>query len=457
MEPPPAAWLCLLPTCVVIAAAIRLRTTLPAILLGVLTGHLLLDGPRGVATLADSLQRQLETPAVAWVVLVCGLLGALMQLLVLAGGTEAFTRLVVGRVQSGRAALVVAWLMGLVVFIDDYLNALLVGHAMRPVTDALRVPRERLAYVIDATAAPVCLLVPFSTWAVYVAGLLESTAAAEPGQGMALYLQVIPWAFYGWIAVVLVPATIFGWLPAWGAMRAADRRVADGGPVAPPGSPGDDAATSPRPIAGGRLADFLVPVAVLVAATLLSHADALHGVVWALGAAIVQQGLVRRRMSAGALADGIGGGLAAMVPAVATILLAFMLKDVNDRLGLTQFVIDGVAPWLRGPTMPALAFVALAGLTFATGSFWGTYAVALPIVVPLAREVGADQLAVIGAVVSAGGFGSHACFFGDTTVLASQASGCENLAHARSQLPYVLFGAVLTTAAYLAAGLLMNR
>jgi Na+/H+ antiporter NhaC len=303
----------------------------------------------------------------------------------------------------------------------------------------------------------VCLLVPFSTWAVYVAGLLESTAAAEPGQGMALYLQVIPWAFYGWIAVVLVPATIFGWLPAWGAMRAADRRVADGGPVAPPGSPGDDAATSPRPIAGGRLADFLVPVAVLVAATLLSHADALHGVVWALGAAIVQQGLVRRRMSAGALADGIGGGLAAMVPAVATILLAFMLKDVNDRLGLTQFVIDGVAPWLRGPTMPALAFVALAGLTFATGSFWGTYAVALPIVVPLAREVGADQLAVIGAVVSAGGFGSHACFFGDTTVLASQASGCENLAHARSQLPYVLFGAVLTTAAYLAAGLLMNR
>jgi Na+/H+ antiporter NhaC len=107
--------------------------------------------------------------------------------------------------------------------------------------------------------------------------------------------------------------------------------------------------------------------------------------------------------------------------------------------------------------MPALAFVVLAGLTFATGSFWGTYAVALPIVVPLAREVGADQLAVIGAVVSAGGFGSHACFFGDTTVLASQASGCENLAHARSQLPYVLFGAVLTTAAYLAAGLLMNR
>lgn len=454
---PSAAWLCLLPTCAVIAAAIRLRATLPALLLGVLTGHLLLDGPRGVATLADSLQRQLQTPAVAWVVLVCGLLGALMQLLVLAGGTEAFTRLVVRRVRNGRAALLVAWALGLVVFIDDYLNALLVGHAMRPVTDEVRVPRERLAYVIDATAAPVCLLVPFSTWAVYMAGLLESTAAAGPGQGMATYLRVIPWAFYGWIAVAIVPATILGWVPAWGAMRAADRRVAEGGPVAPPGSPGDDFGAGPRPLAGGRLGDFLVPVAVLVAATLLSRADALHGVVWALGAAIVQQGLVRRRLSARALADGIGGGLAAMVPALATILLGFMLKDVNDRLGLTRFVVDGVAPWLRGPTMPAVTFVVLSGLTFATGSFWGTYAVALPIVVPLAGAVGADPLAVIGAVVSAGGFGSHACFFGDTTVLASQAAGCENLAHARSQWPYVLLGAALTTAAYIVAGVLTGR
>jgi Na+/H+ antiporter NhaC len=161
---------------------------------------------------------------------------------------------------------------------------------------------------------------------------------------------------------------------------------------------------------------------------------------------------VRRRLSATGVADAVCRGVGAMMPTLATILLAFALQDVNDRLGLTKLVIDGVAPLMSPAVLPAAAFVALALVTFATGSFWGTYAVALPIVVPLARELDAHLPLTLGAVVSAGAFGSHACFFGDTTVLASQASGCENLAHATSQLPYVLLGAAITIAAYLVCG-----
>jgi len=447
-----SGWLAVVPTCVVVVAAILLRSTLPAILLGVLVGHVLLDGPRCVGALADALQRQLAVPSVAWVLLVCGLFGALIHLVVRAGGTAAFTHMVTSRVRTGRAALMVAWVMGLAIFIDDYLHALLIGHALRPVTDRLRVPRERLAYVIDATAAPVCILVPLSTWAVYVAGLLESTGAAEPGQGMRAYLGVIPWAFYGWIAVLLVPLTILGWLPAWGMMRRADRRVAEGGSPAPPGSPTTDESGDVPALPGGRIGDFLVPVAALVVATVLSKADALHGVVWALVALVVHQGLIRRRMTATDLADGACRGIGSMVPALATILLAFLIKDVNDRLGLTQTAVAAVTPLVSAAAFPAVAFAVLSLVTFATGSFWGTYAVALPIIVPLARELHADLPMTIGAVVSAGAFGSHACFFGDTTVLASQASGCENLAHAGSQLPYVLLGAALTIVAYLACG-----
>jgi len=437
------------PTLAVLAAAILLRSTLPALVVGVLAGHALLDGGGLVGGLADSLARQLAAPSVAWVLLVCGLFGGLIELVVEAGGATAFAGLVTARITTGRAALLVAWLMGLAIFIDDYLNALLIGHSLRPVTDRLRVPRERLAYVIDATAAPVCILVPLSTWAVYVAGLLESTGAAGAGEGMRAYLGLIPWAFYGWIAVALVPLVSLGWIPAWGPMRAADLRVAGGGPTAPPGSPlpQDD-----RPPAAGRLSDFLVPVVVLVAGTALSKADALHGVTWALLAAAVQQGLVRRRLSAGQIAEISCRGVGMMVPALATILLAFALKDVNDRLGLVPLIIEAVKPWMSAAALPAVAFAALALVTFATGSFWGTYAVALPIVVPLARELHADLPLTLGAVVSAGAFGSHACFFGDTTVLSSQASGCENLAHAASQLPYVLLGAALSAAAYLACG-----
>jgi tetracycline resistance efflux pump len=445
-----AGVLAIVPTLVVIVAALVLRSTLPGLVLGVLAGHALLDGAGLVGGLADSLQRQLATPAVAWVLLVCGLFGGLIELIVRAGGTAAFASLVTSRIRSGPAALIVAWLMGLAIFIDDFLNALVIGHSLRPVTDRLRVPRERLAYVIDATAAPVCILVPLSTWAVYVAGLLETTGAAAAGGGMRAYLGLIPWAFYGWVAVALVPLVSLGWIPAWGAMRAADRRVAEGGPTAPPGSPAGDGLDDLP--ADGRLSDFIVPMVVLVAATALSKADALHGVTWALLACAVQQGLVRRRLSAAGIADAACRGVGAMVPALATILLAFALKDVNDRLGLTPLVIDAVRSRVSAATLPAAAFVALAAVTFATGSFWGTYAVALPIVVPLARELQADLPLTLGAVVSAGAFGSHACFFGDTTVLASQASACENLAHAASQLPYVLFGAAITTAAYLACG-----
>ena len=141
-----------------------------------------------------------------------------------------------------------------------------------------------------------------------------------------------------------------------------------------------------------------------------------------------------------------------MVPALATILLAFMLQEVNARLGLTEWVIGSVTPWLTAGLLPVATFLVTAAVTFASGSFWGTYAVALPIVVPLARDLGGDPLLTAAAVVSAGGFGSHACFFGDSTVLASRAAGCNNLAHARSQLPYAVLGWMLTATAYLAVG-----
>jgi len=446
--------LALVPTLVVIATALVFRSTLPGLALGVLAGHAILDGAGLVGGFADALQRQLATPSVAWALLVCALFGGLIELIVRAGGTAAFAGLVTRRIRSGPAALVVAWLMGMAIFIDDFLNALVIGHSLRPVTDRLRVPRERLAYVIDATAAPVCVLVPLSTWAVYVAGLLETTGAAPTGGGMQAYLGLIPWVLYGWIAVALVPLVSLGWIPAWGAMRTADRRVAEGGPTAPPGSPvGDELDDLP---ADGRLSDFLVPMLVLVAATALSKADALKGCAWALLAAAVQQTLFRRRMTAAGVADAACRGVGVMVPALATVLLAFTLKDVNDRLGLTPLVIEAVRPHVSAATLPAAAFVALALVTFATGSFWGTYAVALPIVVPLARELHADLPLTLGAVVSAGAFGSHACFFGDTTVLASQASGCENFAHAASQMPYVLLGAALTVAAYLACGFVLT-
>jgi Na+/H+ antiporter NhaC len=447
-------WHVLLPTLTVIAAAVMLRSTIPALVIGVVVGHLALDGTGLVGSLADSLVGRLGNRSEAWALTVCGLFGVLIRLLVITGGAAAFGRLLGRRVESGRAALLLAWVLGLVVFIDDYLNALILGRTLRPVTDMHRVPRERLAYVIDSTAAPVCLLVPLSTWAVYVAGLLETTGAAEPGAGMSAYLGIIPFAFYGWFAILLVPLVALGWVPAWGAMRRADDRVAAGGSLAPPGSPPGDDTADEAAAASGRLADFILPIVTLVVATVLSGNDALQGTIWAIGMVVAQQLLWRRRFSCVALAEAGCQGLADMVPVLVTLLLAFMLGHVNERLHLAEFAIGALGPWLDHRLLPAAAFVCLSAVAFATGSFWGTYAIALPIVIPLAASLGADPTLAIAAVVSAGGFGSHACFFGDTTVLASQASGCDNVAHAWSQLPYALLAAALTVVAFLVAGLL---
>lgn len=446
-------WGVLVPTLTVIGVAVALRSTIPALVVGVVVGHLVLDGPGFVGGLADSLVERLGNASEAWALAVCGLFGVLIRLLVVTGGADAFGRLVGGRVGSGRAALLLAWVLGLVVFIDDYLNALILGRTLRPVTDMHRVPRERLAYVIDSTAAPMCLLVPISTWAVYVAGLLETTGAAQPGTGMSAYIRLIPFAFYGWFAVLLVPLVAMGWIPAWGAMRRADERVAAGGSVAPPGSPPAEVPTEAGSVSG-RLADFLLPVLVLVVATVLSGNDALQGAIWALGTVVVQELLWRRRFSFVALSEAGCQGLADMVPVLVTLLLAFMLGRVNERLGLAEFVIGALGPWLDQRLLPAAAFVSLSAVAFATGSFWGTYAIALPIVIRLAESLGADPTLAIAAVVSAGGFGSHACFFGDTTIMTSQASGCENLAHAWSQLPYAMLAAGLSVVAFLVAGLL---
>lgn len=448
-----AGWEALLPTFCVIAAAILLRSTIPALVIGVVVGHVMLDGPGSVGGIADSLVARLAARSEAWALVVCGLFGVLIQLLVLTGGAAAFGRLVGRHVTTGRGTLLLAWGLGLVVFIDDYLNALVLGRTLRPVADRNRVPRERLAYVIDSTAAPMCLLVPISTWAVYVAGLLETIGAAAPGAGLTAYLAIIPYTFYGWFAVLLVPLVSLGWIPAWGAMRRADDRVAAGGGVAPAGSPAPDETPVDSAPESGQLSDFFLPILTLVVATVLSGNDALHGAVWAIGMVVVQQLGWRRRFSLVSLAEAGCKGLADMVPVLVTLLLAFMLGQVNERLHLAEFVIGGLGPWLDPRFLPAAAFVCLSGVAFATGSFWGTYAIALPIVVPLAESVAANPTLAIAAVLSAGGFGSHACFFGDTTVLASQASGCDNLAHAWSQLPYALFAACLSLLAFLVAGL----
>ncbi len=432
--------------------ALLTRRTFEALLGGTLVGYALTSGFGFFSAFTDSMLSVMKDETVGWITLVVGLFGSLIALLVRCGGTLAFGARVGALVRGRRGALLATWFMGLVIFLDDYLNALAVGASMRRVTDRFRVSREMLAYIVDSTAAPVCVLVPLSTWAFYVAGLLEGVGAAPSGEGLALYRSVIPYVVYGWVAVLVVPLLAAGLLPLVGPMRQAEMRARDG-EVAPPDSPESDAAFGiDQAPSNPRLSNFVIPLVALIGISWYLN-DALKGVLVAVALTIALL-LAQRLLSFKEISESFFLGFQSMVYPLGIVVVSFGLRNVNEDLGLTQFVIESVQPIMSGALVPAVAFVSLSLIAFTTGSFWGVYAVSLPIIVPLAESMGVSLPLSIGAVVSAGAFGSHACFYGDATVLSAQASGCNLFAHAWTQLPYAALAAAVSTAVYLVLGYL---
>jgi Na+/H+ antiporter NhaC len=335
-------------------------------------------------------------------------------------------------------------------FVDDYLNSLAVGTAMRSVTDRYRTSREMLAYVVDSTAAPVSVIIPISTWAVFFGGLLESNGLAGDGGGVACYIRAIPYMFYAWAAAALVPLVAWGRIPLMGPMKTAERRAAETGQCVPPGAEHVETANQSVAEKAGvrrKAANFVVPMVALVFFTWYFDIDFLKGVYLTLALTVAML-LLRRTLTLHETCDTIIDGFKIMIEPLGVLVAAFLFKDVNDTLGLTPYVIEQVRPYMTAELLPMLVFLSMGMVSFATGSNWGVFVIVLPIVVTLARGVGADMTLVIGATLSASTFGSHACFYSDATVLTAQASGCTSLQHAVTQLPYAVIAAAISALGY---------
>lgn len=440
----------LVPTAVVLAVAVWTRRPVESLIIGALVGFAILAPRDPLTAFTDGMVAVMQNETVGWIILVCALFGSLITLLVRVGAAARFGDAASARIRTRGGALAATWLLGLAVFIDDYLNVLAVSSSVKRFTDRYRVSREMLAYVVDSTAAPVCILVPISTWAAYFSGLLEETGWAAPGQGLALYVDAIPFMLYAWVAVALALLVGTGLVPAVGPMRKAERRALETGQVVPPGL--DEAKlegeTDPAAAERTRPWHFVVPVVTLVAATWILDLDILKGVVVALGVTLAIVAGARLLRVRAALDTAMAGVLTMIVP-LATVFGGFLLKEVNDGLGLTAYLIQTVEPLMTPRLLPAVTFLTMSLVAFATASFWGIFAVAVPIVLPLAHAVGAEMPLVIGALVSASAFGSHACFYGDSTVLASRGAGCGVVEHALTQLPYALAAAGLATGGFL--------
>ena len=343
------------------------------------------------------------------------------------------------------------WGLGIVMFVDDYLNSLAVSSAMRSLTDKFRISREKLAYVVDSTAAPVSVIIPFSTWGVFFAGLIEANGIAPENQGFDFYIGAIPYMLYAWVAVLMVPAVVAGIVPSFGPMKKADARARETGLMVPPDAlhiEETNRSIQPRDDVRPRMAMFVLPMALLVGATLYFDRDFLVGIYITLGATSLVV-LVTRMLDMHDLFNTIIDGFKTMIEPLGVVVAAFILKDVNDALGLAPYVVNAMEPVLTPQTLPAAVFVSMALVAFMTGSNWGVFVIILPIVTALAHSLGADITLVVGATLSASTFGSHACFYTDATVLTAHASGCTPFQHAITQIPYALIAAAITVAGYL--------
>mgnify|MGYP002629519775 FL=1 len=435
----------LIPTALVLVLAIWSHRTLESVICGAIVAFLIMDGWQFADRLATVTTEVLADESTAWVMLVCGLYGSFIGLLVKGGGAYAFGEWLTPKLQSKRSSLLATWLLGLVIFLDDYLNSLTVGATMKSVTDRFKTSREMLAYVVDSTAAPMCLLIPISSWGVYFASLLEKNGVADSGQGIALFIESIPYMFYPLLAVVIVPLVIMGVIPLVGSMQVAEARAEETGDLGVV----EDTTLAVEASENPRMSVFFLPIAALLFFTVVPSVDLLRGVILGIMVTLVQYGVLRI-MPLTALFDTCVEGLKSMIPVLTMLLALFVFVEANNAIGLTDYVIAGIKPYMTATLLPVLIFISISAVAYTTGSNWGVIAIAMPVVFPLAEAFDVNTPLMVGALLSASCFGSHACFYSDSTILSAQGAGCKTYDHAISQLPYALIGAVAASLMFLA-------
>ncbi|HEX7036682.1 MAG TPA: Na+/H+ antiporter NhaC family protein [Pseudomonadales bacterium] len=470
---PEPGWPSILPPALAIVLALVSRQVVLSLTAGIWLGCWLLGGgwnplPSLAATI-DRLIDVLGDPGDARVIAFALVIGALIALMEHSGGVRGFVRWLEGRrwVTSGQRAEWLCWVIGIVVFIESNLTLLVAGAVSRPLFDRFRVSRERLAYLIDSTSAPVCILIPLNAWGAFNLGLLGNTALTDP---LGTFVAAIPLNFYSILAVGLAAAAIaLRWN--FGPMARAEERTRGGLLLWPNASPMVDpsllgtATEAPADASAPGPAFMLVPIAVMVAAVpaglyVTGDGNPAAGsgstaVLWAVLAglaALWAMALIRQRRRVDELMQVSLRGAGGLLPVAVILLLALALGDVTTDLGTGEFVSGLVSRNVPVVLLPALVFVVSCAIAFAIGSSWATFAIMIPIAIPIALTLDVAPAVLLGALLSGAVFGDHASPISDTTVVASMAAATDHIDHVRTQLPYALLAAALSLVGYLVVG-----
>lgn len=451
--------LTIIPAILVIFSALLTRRTIESLFLGVITSYILIGintQSNPVKLLVDSFFSVVTDYDTMWLVIVCGLFGSLIAVVNASGGSKAIAKYLGKICKTGKATLFVSWILGIIIFVDDYMNIMTITSCMRDLSDQRKNPREALAYVVDSTGAPVCVLLPFSTWAIFFAGVFyKYDEIVDLGYKSAIktYIHTIPFMFYAIIAMIIVPLFIIGILPKIGAMKKAYQRVETTGEVYSKESEKYNKVCEDSENSKSSLMDFAVPIATMIVVELITS-DMLIAVVASILVAAVLY-IPRKRVKASEFCDIWINGFSEFIPALIIIVVALWMRKASSDLGLPEYVVSVAKPLVTVELFPMISFIIVSALGFITGSNWGIPAVCAPILIPLGASIGANLLLVMAAIVCGGTFCSHACFYSDATVITSNALGIDNMDHARTQFPYAIIGFVISCICYLIAGLII--
>lgn len=416
-----------------------------------------------ITAFVDIAQNTMMNEDIAFLIIVCGLMGSLVAVIEKNGGGIAFGKFVASKAKSEKASLFGTMLCSALFSMDDYLSSLTSGIAMTPVTDRYKVPREMTAYVIDTTAAPVTVLNPISTWTVFIGGLMVANGLAEEGTQLPTYMKTVPFNFYAITTLIVLVLVILVVIPKFGPMKKAYERVAAGGPLAPPGSEKidiragkemmsfeDDVEDEMKSCNSPKLRNFFVPILILIVAICLFDFDMQIGIIIAILLGFVF--FVFQGMDPEDYADAVVEGLKNMVMPILLMILAFCFAEASQQVGFIDYVIDVAVRNISLPLLPVTVFLVFACTEFIMGINWGMYIIALPIVAPITIALGGDIGVTVGAVAAAGVWGSHCCFYSDATILTSASTGCDNFKHATSQIPFGLIAGIISAIGYLILG-----
>ncbi len=465
----------LLPPVIAIALALITKEVYSSLFVGILVGGLLYSnfGFEGTVlhVFSDGIVSVLSDSYNVGILVFLVILGTLVCLMNKAGGSAAFGRWAQTHIKSRVGAQLATVALGCLIFIDDYFNCLTVGSVMRPVTDKHRVSRAKLAYLIDATAAPVCIIAPISSWAAAVAGF------AEEGQGLNLFIRAIPFNFYALLTVVMMVGMALMKVE-FGTMAVFEENAMENG----------DLFSGTNPYASldeevdethGRVIDLVLPIVVLVACCVIgmiysggffsgagfveafSDSDASVGLMLGSAFALVftfVYYLIRRAMSFRDMMGCIPEGFKAMVPAILILTFAWSLKAMTDSLGAKYFVRDFVQGGAASMQMflPAIVFLIGCLLAFATGTSWGTFGMLIPIVQNVFSMDNPLAIVCISACMAGAVCGDHCSPISDTTIMASAGAQCDHVNHVSTQLPYAITAAAVSFVSYIIAGFIPN-